>query len=123
MTKPAEIIATLDTALAEHGETLTLRRRIGTGNTFVEVTVRARLVGYRAEQLVGSVKQTDSAFIMSPTEIVAAAATWPGAAGGGIHPKIGDLLQSAGAPDRRIEAVQPVRIGGVVVRYEGRVLG
>jgi hypothetical protein len=117
------LVARLDRQLATKGETVTLRRRIGTTNTFVEVSVRARLTGFRAEELVGPVKQTDSMFIMSPTQINAASGRWPGAAGGSVYPRIGDFIRSAGGSDRRIEAVQPVRIGDVIVRYEGRVLG
>jgi hypothetical protein len=117
------LIARLDRQLAKKGETVKLRRRVGTTTTFVEIDVRVRLTGYRAEELVGAVKQTDSMFVMSPTQIDAASATWPGAAGGGAMPKIGDFLKSAGGSDRKIEAVQPVRIGDVIVRYEGRVLG
>jgi hypothetical protein len=121
--QPVEWIKQLDRQLATKGETATLRRRVGTTAVFVEVQVRVRLSGYRAEELVGAVKQTDSAFVMSPTEISAASATWPGAAGGGAMPKIGDFLKSAGGGDRKIEAIQPVRIGDVIVRYEGRILG
>jgi hypothetical protein len=123
---PQQAIDALDRQLASHGEQVILRRRIAATNTFVEVAVRARLASYRAEraeQLVGSVKQIDFGFIISPTEILAASATWPGAAGGGIHPKIGDFIQSAGWPDRRIESSRPVIIGGGIVRYEGRILG
>ena len=118
-------IAALDRALAMAGETVTLRRRIGTGNTFSEVVLRARLDGYRAEALVGGVKQTYSAFVFSPTPIAAAidAGTWPGAAGGGALPKIGDFIRSIGGADRKIEAIQPVRVGDQIVRYDGQILG
>lgn len=119
-------ITDLDEMLAADGERVTLRRRIGTGSTFVEVTnCLARLSGYQPEQMVGGITQTQSALILSPTAIEAAATagTWPGAAGGGALPKIGDFIRSAGGTDRRIEAIQPARIGGIVVRFEGRILG
>lgn len=122
MTAPAEIIAALDASLAEHGEAVTLRRRIGTGATFVDLAIRASIRGYKAEQLVGSIKQTDQQFIFSPSEIAAASATWPGAAGGGADPTTNDFLVVAGR-QRKIEHVAPTRVGGAVVRYEGRVLG
>ncbi len=122
MTTPSAIIAALDASLAEHGETVTLRRRVGTGNTFVDLAIRASVRGYKAEQLVGAIKQTDQHFIISPSEIAAASATWPGAAGGGAAPTTNDFLVVDGR-QRKIEHVAPVRVGGTVVRYEGRVLG
>lgn len=121
----ADLVDLTERMLARAGETLLLRRRIGTGSTFVEVTCRARLTGYQPEQLTGSITQAHSAFIMGVQGIRDAltAGTWPGAAGGGNAPKVGDFLRSEGGADRRIEAIQPVRVAGVVVRYEGRVLG
>ena len=125
MPTPAEHIAYLDASLDRAGETITLRRRIGTGATFVEVTMRARLDGFRSQTLVGGVKQTFSDFIASPTQLNAAIAanTWPGAAGGGTALKIGDFLRSTGGVDRKIEAVQPVRIADTIVRWVGQVQG
>ncbi len=102
--RPAECITALNQQLAAKGETVTLRRRIGTTSTFVEVAVRARLSGYRAEQLVGTVKQTDSSFVLSPTEIEAASATWPGAAGAARCPRSGI---SSGVPAGRIGRSKP----------------
>ncbi len=116
------LITTLDRHLASRGQNVTLRRRIGTGNTFVDLTVRARLKGYRAENITGAVKVTDSEFVFSPTPILAAGSAWPGAAGGERWPKIGDWLVVNGV-SRSIAQTQPVVIGGAVVRIEGRVLG
>lgn len=118
-------IAALDRALAKDGETVLLRRRVGTGSTFVEITLNARLDGYRSESLIGAVKQTHSAFVFSPTEINAAVAagTWPGAAGGGNLPKTGDFLRSVGGVDRAIQSIAPVRVGNTIVRFDGQVLG
>lgn len=122
---PAELVAALDRQLARHGETITLRRRIGTGNTFVELTCKAKVAGYASEVLVQGIKQTASTFIISPTEISAAVAatTWPGSAGGDIWPKIGDFLKQSIGGDRKIEAVRPVLVASVVVRIEAKVLG
>lgn len=118
-------IAALDRALARDGETVLLRRRIGTGSTYVEVTLNARLDGYRSESLIGAVKQTHSAFVFSPTEINAAVAagTWPGLAGGGNLPKNGDFIRSAGGVDRAIQSIAPARVGNEIVRFDGQVLG
>lgn len=125
MTTPAEIIAALDTSLAEHGEAILLRRRVGTGSTFVEVACRAKVVGYASEVLVQGIKQTASTFIISPTAITAAvtAGTWPGAAGGDTWPRVGDFIRQTIGGDRRIEATRPLMPGGQVVRIEAKVLG
>lgn len=116
----SERTARLDHSLARAGQTVTLRRRVGTLNVFADVQIRARLSGYGAEELVGGVKQTNSKFIMSPNGLDGT--TWPGKAGGSLYPVIGDFLVVDGR-QRKIEAVQPVVIGGAVVRLEGRVLG
>lgn len=119
---PAELVAALDRQLAHHGQNATLRRRIGSGATFVEVAIRVRLSGYATADLSSGVKVTDSKLIFSPTPILAAAAAWPGAAGGGVDPRIGDLLLVEGRT-RRIEQIDNVRIGDGWVRCEGRVSG
>lgn len=116
------LAATLDRHLASRGQTVTLRRRIGTSDNFVNLAVRARLSGYPAEEVVGAVRVTDSRFIMSPAAITAAGAAWPGAAGGGQWPAIGDFLVVNGRL-RRIEQTQPVVIGDAVARIEGRCTG
>lgn len=117
-------IKALDRALAKDGQTVTLRRRIGTGGTFVELPVRTRMSGYKAENISGTgVAVTDSKFIISPSEINAAfGVTWPGAAGGDRWPKIGDFLLVNGV-QRRIAETQPVIVGDEAVRIEGRVNG
>lgn len=123
---PAGHIARLDSSLRKHGETITIRRRIGTSLTaFVEVTCRAKVAGYADEVLVQGVKQTASTFIISPTEINAAATagTWPGAAGGGAWPRVGDFLKQSIGSDRKIEATRPILAGNTVVRVEAKVLG
>ncbi|MFC5421042.1 hypothetical protein ACFPOB_15905 [Bosea eneae] len=116
------LTAALDRHLASRGQNVTLRRRIGTGNTFVDLPIRARVSGYGTADLNSGVKVTDSAFIASPTPIVAAGAAWPGAAGGSQWPVIGDWLVVNGR-QRAIAQVQPVVIGDAVVRIEGRISG
>lgn len=125
MTTPAEIIAALDVSLAEHGEAITLRRRVGTTSTFVELACRAKVDGYASEVLVAGIKQTASTFIISPTEINAAAtaATWPGAAGGDRWPRNGDFIRQSIGSDRKIEDGRPKLAGNTVVRIEAKVLG
>ncbi|HEV7337023.1 MAG TPA: hypothetical protein VGO06_13710 [Bosea sp. (in: a-proteobacteria)] len=118
-----QLIAALDSALLEAGQSATLRRRIGTGlNTFVDLAIRVRLQGYATTDLVAGIKVTDSKFIASPTPIVAAGAAWPGAAGGGADIKIGDFILVEGR-QRAVVQVDNIRIGDVLVRIEGRVSG
>lgn len=121
----ARIIEALDRMLVTEGEALTLRRRIGTGSTFVEVTCRAKVTGFDSNILIGGVAQTASSLIISPTAIQAAitAGTWPGAAGGPAWPRVGDFIRQVGGSDRKIEATTPQRVGDVVVRIPAKVLG
>lgn len=119
---PAARIARLDASLAAHGQAATLKRRIGMGNSFVDLAIRVRLAGYGTADLSSGIKVTDSKFITSPTPITAAGAAWPGAAGGGTDPKIGDYILAEGRL-RRIEQVDNIRIGDALVRIEGRVSG
>jgi hypothetical protein len=78
---------------------MSLRRRVGTTNTFSEVAVRGVARGYRPEELVGTIVQGDRIVIISNAEIEAAG--WPG------PPRRGDLLVMDGvtttvqAPDPR----------------------
>lgn len=119
---PTARIARLDASLARHGQTATLKRRIGTGSTYVDLTIRVKLQGYATTDLVAGIKVTDSKFIFSPTPITAVGAAWPGAAGGGADVKIGDFLFAENRL-RRVEQVDNVRIGDVLVRIEGRISG
>lgn len=118
------ITAALDKSLASRGQSAILRRRIGTGTTFVEVAVRVRLSGYATTDLVSGIKVTDSKFIMSPTPIVSAGAAWPGAVGGTTDIRIGYFLFVEGR-QRAIAQVDNVRLGpgDPLVRIEGRVSG
>ncbi len=113
-------IGRLDASLARRGQTVALVRR-GNG-VEVSLPVRIRLSGYNTDRLVSEVKTTDSKFIMSPTQILAGSATWPGAAGGSQWPVKGDYFAVAGEPLRKIEQALPIDINGVT-RIEGRVSG
>lgn len=113
-------IARLDAALSRRGETAVLKRRIDETKNYVELAVRVRLTGYAVDNLVAGIKVTDSKFIMSPSPIYAVDnSVWPGAAGGGRWPVIGDFL-FVGGKLRKIEQILPMSTNGVV-RIEGRV--
>lgn len=71
---PAEALDSLRRQLAEHGEDVFLRRYSGTGPSrpSVQAKVRARVMGYAPQALVGSIKQRDSRVIAinDPSAIV-----------------------------------------------------
>lgn len=115
-----ELVARLDRQLSRKGETVTVKRRIGTGQTtFVTLTARARISGYQGQEVTLGIELTDSKFILSPTPF-GVSSSWPGAAGGPAYPRRGDWIVSRGV-DRHIEQALPIVVGGIVVRIEGRV--
>lgn len=116
------LIAELDRQLAKKGESVTVKRRIGTGiDTFAEIGARVRITGYTGSEVQGAVQVTDSKFVMSPTSFNGTP-TWQAAAGGLKYPGIGDFILTQGRV-RRIEQAERVVVGDVVVRIEGRIRG
>lgn len=123
-------IEDLDADLAAAGEDIVIRRLVGTGSNPINVDVRVRAVvrAFRPEELVGTISQTDSMVILSPTEITEA--QWPGGQPIGSAPatvdpripKIGDKAIIQGKP-RKISFVKPFIEGGELVRIELTVAG
>ncbi len=113
-------IAALDEALATVGEDIVLRRVTGEdpNTTNVDVICRAVVRTFEPEELVGGIAQTVSRIIVSPSAIEAAG--WPGS--GPNIPRRLDQVIIAGRV-RDIEAVDPIHVGGRLVRIELRVLG
>jgi hypothetical protein len=97
---PQETAARIVDMLDRRGRFMSLRRRIGTTNTFTEVAVRGLSANYPPEELVGGIVQGDRKVIISNAEIDAA--SWPG------PPRRGDILVIDGisttvqAPDNRV---------------------
>jgi hypothetical protein len=129
MITPEELIADLDGSLGRRGENIILRRRDATDSPAVniDVTVRARVMAFAPNELVGTISQTDSRVILSPTQIIAAG--WPtgGSASVGYEPdtrlpKTGDKAIIQGRP-RTISFVKPIYDGGTLVRIELTVAG
>ncbi len=120
MLTPVERRDRLDRALAEKGEDGVLRRRIGTGSSFVEVPCRVFLRGYKPEQMVGGLTQQDAQAVISASPILAS--TFPGAAGGTRWPKVNDLLLVQGR-SRNVQATATIFIGPEPVRIEMTVRG
>lgn len=114
--------ARLDRALLTRGEDGLLRRRIGSGSTFVEITVRCLPRGYRPAELSGGIMQGDTMVIVSPTALLNAGAAWPGAAGGTVVPKALDQFTFQGRL-RSVIAASPFYESGELVRIELQVRG
>ncbi|CAA2142750.1 hypothetical protein [Hyphomicrobium sp. ghe19] len=66
---PQSFISDLDAALADAGETITIRRYTGNGDPRpkIEETVPAAVRTVRPEQLIGQIDQTASNVVVSPT--------------------------------------------------------
>jgi hypothetical protein len=121
----------LDKALAADGEDIVLRRVRGNSlatMSWVDVTCRAFVRGYRAEELVAGFTLQDSHVILSPTQIDAA--NWPGDAADS-PPTIDDRIPRKNRGDlafiaskkRSVEAGVGIYMGDTLVRIELRVLG
>jgi hypothetical protein len=126
------LLAQLDRRLARRGETIWLRRTVGTTNqSYVQCEVPAIVKPLTVEQLIGAIAQQQFFLIISPTHILRA--QWPGgktpAATGGIiapiDPRIPVTTDSViirGAT-KAVQRVAPVFDRGACIRIELTVLG
>ena len=117
----------LDSALAEVGTDIILRRTIGKipHQINVDCTVRARVISSNSVQYASKVDEIYSIAIISPTQIMDA--QWPGGNSddSGVDPSLprnSDSLIIAGR-ERAILAVDPFYIAGELVRLELRIAG
>lgn len=94
--------------LQRRGRDLTLRRRIGTTNSFTDCAPRGVKRGYRPEELVGGIVQGDSEIIIGNAEI--SAASWPG------PPRKGDLAVMDGVTST-VQAATPFHDGAVPIAF------
>lgn len=80
---PAGMISRLDAALQRRGETISIRRYAGAGGsrTATDYTCRARVIGYDAAHLVGSIKQGFRRLIVSANDLTTASFPFPVIAG------------------------------------------
>lgn len=125
-----DYVRSLDEAVRDVGEDIIIRRAVGTGSAavYIDVTVRAVVRAFAAAELVGTLKQTDSLVIISPTQI--AAAQWPGGQPVSAAtfqadprvPKVGDKAIIQGRI-RNIDVVKPILVDGDLVRLELTVAG
>lgn len=128
------LLAQLDRRLAQRGETIYLRRTVGTTNqSYVQCELPAIVRALTVEQLVGAISQQNYFLIVSPTHIIRA--QWPGgktpsaALSGGIiapsDPRIpitSDFVYLRGG-QKAVTRVAPVFDRGECVRIELTVLG
>lgn len=112
-------IAALDRSLALKGMDLIIRRRIGSSDSFVQVGFRGSMRGYDPREISGSIAHGDSQVICSPT---AFNALWSSSAGGRQWPRRGDEILVDGRICR-IEAANPITVGGKIVRIELQIRG
>ena len=117
-------IAELDKSLAIDGEDIVLRRVVGTTNQVnIDVGCRAFVRFLQAEELVGSLIQSDMKVILSPTEITRA--QWPGGqpVSSAPHqsdprvPRNSDKIVVQGKV-RMVSFPKPILVDGVLVRIE-----
>lgn len=125
-----DYVRALDDALRDVGEDVVIRRMVGTGNAaaYVDVAVRAVVRAFAPNELVGTISQTDSLVILSPTQITEA--QWPGGLPVSASPYVPDprvprindraIIQGK---VRTISFVKPILEDGELVRIELTVAG
>jgi hypothetical protein len=129
MSEADDAIADLDSALADYGQDIVLRRVVGLGANVANLDVKCRASvrtwRLKEEQIVAGVEQAVVIVVISPTQI--ANAQWPGGStpGQSIDPSIprrNDKLVIAGRL-QNIDAVETIRMGSQAVRFEMSVAG
>jgi hypothetical protein len=129
MDEAAAAIADLDSALAEAGQDVILRRIVGSGTALVNIDVkcRASVRTYRLkeEQIDAGIATAVQLVTISPTQINEA--QWPGGGlpGQSVSPSIprrNDKMIIDGRP-RNVEAVEPMSVGNQIVRFNLEVVG
>ncbi|NGP18918.1 hypothetical protein [Devosia aurantiaca] len=103
---PAEAIAMLDKQIAEHGQTVKLKRGT-TGPHETQAFVR----GFKASEIAGLLQQGDRQVVVSPS----------GLGSFGV-PEAQDKISIAGSA-ATVQSVESVRIGDVLVRLNLVVRG
>ena len=127
------LLAQLDRRLARRGETIYLRRSVGTVNqSYVQCELKAIVRALTVEQLIGNITQQNYFLIVSPTGIIRA--QWPGGrtlatSPSGIiapsDPRIpltSDVVYLRGS-QKAVQRVAPVFDRGECIRIELTVLG
>lgn len=113
-------IAALDQALAYTGRAVTVRRRVGKSDSFVQIGMLAQVRGYDPHELSGSVFVDDTKLIVSPSSFRAVDF---GGAGGRQWPRKGDEVMHDDGRWSRVEACKPIMVGNSIVRLEIQARG
>lgn len=106
---PTEAIVMLDRQLADHGEAIGLRH-MANGVISSTEAPRAFVRGYKPAEVVGAIQQGDGKVTISPTGLVS-------------PPKFNDKAVIGGTKVRNVQAVEEIRLAGVVVRYNLQIRG
>lgn len=101
--------AKITAALRKYGRPMTLRRRIGTTNTYNEVVVKGIPEGYKPAELMGGLQQGDRSVTIGNSEIAAQVA-YVG------PPKKADFLVIDGAATA-IQGVETVYLGTAILAH------
>lgn len=106
---PAAAVSMLDRQIREHGEDVKLRAQDAADDGSQDITRRAFVRDYRPGELSGGIEQGDREVILSPTGL------------GADPQRLGGLF--VGDRYCTIEFANPVRLAGVVVRWNLQVRG
>lgn len=113
---PAAAIAMLDRQLAAHGQDVIVRRyAAATGNPRpkTDVPARAFVRAVKAEELIGSIAQTSSNVVLSPSTTGLSAL---------LPLRTEDKIVIAGR-ERNVQVVKPIEMAGTLVRIDVVVAG
>lgn len=117
---PAQMIDRLDAALAAAGTPAALTRTLN--GVTATASVRVKPTVAPGVEIVGGIQTPGAVLIVSPSDLVASAATWPGtlAATDGLDPILprkNDKITVAGeGRQRSVESALPIYVAGVLVR-------
>lgn len=91
-------------SLRRAGRSMELKRRTGTGSTFITCTVSGKDRGYQPTELVGGVVQGDRRIRIAQADVETQ--NWPG------PPKKGDILDGG-----TVQGAQPLHDGAELVGF------
>lgn len=111
---PEQAISMLDRMLIRNGEDVTVRRVMqhkGQPSSHLDVKVRALVRSAASYDFAGGIHLDTGTVVLSPTEMTNNQWCWP-------VKKRDMLLIGDEATPFMIEEAQPVKLGGVIVRYD-----
>lgn len=114
----AEARAMYRSQIDEHGETVTLRRVNVSPTPPTDATVKARVVGYRAEELVGGITQGDRKVIVLAEDVETSSFPVPFKTTGSDKVIVRGKTLNIGVVDDSTR-----RIGGTLIAYEIQARG